>query len=36
MPGDAIFDDVLAANEEYARGFRHKGSSRSQRKASPF
>ena len=24
MPdGDAIFDDVLAANEEYARGFRH-------------
>jgi len=25
MPGDAIFDDVLAANEEYARGFRHNG-----------
>ena len=23
MPGDAIFDDVLAANEEYAQGFRH-------------
>ncbi len=23
MSGDAIFDDVLAANEEYARGFRH-------------
>jgi carbonic anhydrase len=23
MPGDAIFDDVLAANEEYALGFRH-------------
>src|SRR6187200_2659898 len=25
MPGDAIFDDVLAANEEYASGFRHNG-----------
>ena len=25
MPGDAIFDDVLAANEEYAKGFRHDG-----------
>ena len=24
MPGDAIFDDVLAANEQYAQGFRHK------------
>ena len=23
MPGDAIFDDVLASNEEYAQGFRH-------------
>jgi len=23
MPGDATFDDVLAANEEYARSFRH-------------
>jgi carbonic anhydrase len=23
MPGDATFDDVLAANEEYAQGFRH-------------
>ena len=23
MPGDASFDDVLAANEEYAQGFRH-------------
>ena len=23
MPGDAIFDDVLAANEEYPQGFRH-------------
>jgi carbonic anhydrase len=25
MSGDAIFDDVLAANEEYAKGFRHQG-----------
>ena len=25
MPEDAIFDDVLAANEEYAKGFRHDG-----------
>jgi carbonic anhydrase len=25
MPGDAIFDDVLASNEEYAQGFRHEG-----------
>jgi carbonic anhydrase len=25
MPGDAIFDDVLAANDEYAKGFRHDG-----------
>ena len=23
MPGDAIFDDVLSANEEYAQAFRH-------------
>jgi carbonic anhydrase len=23
MPEDAIFDDVLASNEEYAQGFRH-------------
>ena len=23
MPGDATFDDVLAANEEYVQGFRH-------------
>jgi carbonic anhydrase len=25
MSGDAIFDDVLAANEAYAEGFRHEG-----------